>query len=723
MDMSKYVAIFVSEAQEHLQRVDELLLALERAPDDADAIAALFREAHSLKGMSASMGYEGMAEVAHRLEDFLDRCRHGRAQIGAGALELLFEGVDLLRQAVNEISERGAPTVNVASFLQKLSAPGRPAQAGGTPGHSRLAELLAGIPSEALARRGPTYAVQVEIAADAPMPAARAYIALKKLEGLGAVLASLPTLEQVQAGDFDGSLSVLLASDRTPGAIHREVSNWPDVANVLLEMLEGEGAAPRQPLSPTLDLKMGARLDGEPRPGSVADAPRRDGPARPATLPESPAPAAAAVGAGAAPAARGEAQPSLPARVEGQPVPAGRGPEHPSPRGRGDQMVRVDTRLLDQLLDQVGELITAKGSLLEEGRGTASPSLREIIRQVERLVGSLQRHALKLRMMHFEAIADRFPRAVRDLAHKSGKEVDFRLVGKEIELDRSILDHLGDPLIHILRNAVDHGIEPPEEREHLGKPRAGSLTLRAAKEGESVFLQIEDDGRGMDPDHLRRVAVGKGLLTAEQAAALSDAEALELITRPGFSTADRVTDVSGQGVGMDVVKTTIEGLHGSLLTESVPGGGSTFTLKLPMSLAVISVLLVRVGAERYAIPMYQVGTTIEVGEGDIQRAQGQEVVGVDGELIPLRRLARALGCPPHGARARKDGAGERAAPLYAVLTEVRGRDVGMVVDEILGVRDVLVKPLGKALRGLRGFAGLTILGDGSVVLILDVNGL
>ncbi|HEY7675507.1 MAG TPA: chemotaxis protein CheA [Candidatus Methylomirabilis sp.] len=705
--MSKYLAIFVSESQEHLQQMDTLLLALERAPDDAGAIAALFREAHSMKGMSASMGYEGVAGVAHRLEDFLDQCRQGRARIGGEALELLFEGVDILRQAVHEIRERGAPAVDVTPFLQKLAASRRPAPAAAEEGEGRdrLVEFLAGAPAQAFAGGGPAFALLVDLAPDAPMPAARAYITLRKLEELGTILASRPTLDQVQAGEFEGSLAVLLGSDRTPGAIHREVSGWPDVANVLVEALDGGGPAARPPTSRAADREVLSVAGDEPGPGPV------EGPAPPGGGPAVPAPAPAETLPAPSPRTEPAARAAAPA-----------GP--PAAVGRAEQpMVRVDTRLLDQLLDHVGELITAKGSLLEESRDATSSGLREAVGQVERLVGSLQRQALKLRMIPFEAIADRFPRAVRDLAHKGGKEVDFRLVGKEIEMDRSILDHLGDPLIHILRNAVDHGIEAPEERERLGKPRAGSLTLRAAKEGESVFLQLEDDGRGMDPEHLRRAAVGKGLLTAEQAAALSEAEALELITRPGFSTADRVTDVSGRGVGMDVVKTTIEALHGSLLIESVPGEGSTFTLKLPLSLAVISVLLVRVSSERYAIPMYQVGTTIEVGEGDIQRAQGQEVVGLDGELVPLLRLGRALGCPSNGEPARPDGAGDRASPLYAVLTEVRGRDVGMVVDEILGVRDVLVKPLGKALRGLRGFAGLTILGDGSVVLILDVNGL
>jgi len=354
----------------------------------------------------------------------------------------------------------------------------------------------------------------------------------------------------------------------------------------------------------------------------------------------------------------------------------------------------VDTRLLDQLVDQVGELITVKGSLLEETRGGASPGLREAVQRVERLVGSLQRQALKLRMMPFEMIADRFPRAVRDLARKESKEVEFRLEGREIELDRSILDHLSDPLLHLLRNAVDHGIEPPEERAHLGKTRAGTLTLRVAREGESIYLQIADDGRGMDPAHLRRAAVRRGVLTAEQAADLSDEEALELITRPGFSTADQVTDVSGRGVGMDVVKTVIEGLHGSLLIASAPGEGTTFTLRLPVSLAVISALLVRVGPERYAIPMYQVGTTIEVLEEEIQRAQGQEVAGIGGEFFHADVFEMAAAYLYHIARNHPFVDGNKRMGVAATL------DFLYLNDEIvLGPFSAVLPPLDRIPAG------------------------
>jgi len=374
-------------------------------------------------------------------------------------------------------------------------------------------------------------------------------------------------------------------------------------------------------------------------------------------------------------------------------------------------MVRVDTRLLDDLMDQVGELVTAKGSLLEETQAIPSRALHENVGRLDTLVKSLQQQAMKLRMMPLELITDRFPRAVRDLARKRGKELHFDILGKEIELDRAILEELPDPLLHIFRNSIDHGVEPPEERVRNGKAPTGTIRLEASKERESVLIRVSDDGRGMDPALLRRLALERGVITQEQHDSLSDGEVLYLITVPGFSTAKEVTDVSGRGVGMDVVRNAVESLRGSLAIESVLGQGSTFTLKLPLTLAVVAVLLVEVGSERYALPVSYVEEILELESEEIQRSQGQEMVARDGMLLPLVRLRRILGCPEE----------ESSARLLLVLCEMRGRLVGLAVDRLVGYREVVVKSLGKALKSLRGFAGVTILGDGSTVLILDIN--
>lgn len=672
MDMSKYTKLFVSESQDHLQKMDGFLLALERDAGDRAAIDSLFREAHSLKGMSASMGFEELAKVSHKMEDFLDRFREGKGTLARAAIDLLFEGVDLLRTAVAQISQAQPPSLDAGPFLAKMSsellapreAPGAPAGPFGAMGAD--AETVEQAALWAGERGLRLYAVQIDIARDAPLPSARAYVTLKRMGDFGEVVRSNPSLEDLQVGRFSGSLAFLLASPRPRAELERALAAFPDVAQV---RVEGAGPEPRAtPAQPLEPAEVGRR---EPEPSLAPAAP---GPA------PSPAPAAAPA--------------------------AGRAP-------RTGTMIRVEARLLDDLMDQVGELVTAKGSLVEHGQASGVRPLRESIGRIEQLVAGLQQQAMQLRMMPLELIADRFPRAVRDLARRGGKEVNFEIVGKEIELDRAILEELPDPLLHIFRNAIDHGIERPEDRVRSGKSPAGTLRLEAFKEKEGVVIRIMDDGRGMDPAVLRGMALERGLITREQHDALSDEEALALITIPGFSTATAVSDLSGRGVGMDVVRTTVESLRGALLIESLPGEGTVFTLKLPLTLAVVSVLLVRVGDERYAIPVSHVEQTLQVAPHEIQRSQGQEVVAREGVLVPLLRLDRALG-------ARRAGPAD-GGPLHAILAEIRGRLVGVVVDGILGYRDAVVKPLGKALRGLRGFAGVTILGDGTMVLIIDLN--
>jgi two-component system chemotaxis sensor kinase CheA len=374
-------------------------------------------------------------------------------------------------------------------------------------------------------------------------------------------------------------------------------------------------------------------------------------------------------------------------------------------------MMRVDTRLLDNLMDRVGELITANGSLLEVSHAIDSPGLHESAGRVDGLIKALQQQAMKLRMMPLEMIADRFPRAVRDLARKRGKEVQFEVLGKETELDRAILEELPDPILHILRNAIDHGIEPAEERVRKGKSPVGTIRLEAMKERESVLIRVSDDGRGIDPAVLRRVAVERGVVSRDEADTLPDSQVMMLITLPGFSTAKEVTDVSGRGVGMDVVRGAVESLRGGLFIESTLDRGTTFTLRLPLTLVVVAVLLVAIGDERYALPVSTVEQILEIRPEEIQRAQGQEMIARDGALLPLVQLRQLLGDPPVVSGDIR----------LVVLCEMRSRSIGLVVDRFIGYREVVVKPLDKSLKGTKGFAGVTILGDGSTVLILDLN--
>jgi two-component system chemotaxis sensor kinase CheA len=621
--------------------------------------------------MSASMGYEALAKVSHRMEDYLDRFRGGKGALERQGVDMLFEGVDLLRRAVEEIAAGQAPSLVADPYVAKVATllTTGPGPAGSAP--TDRAEVAAA-QQRAEAKGLALIAAEIQIAPDAPLPSARAYITLRRTRDLGELIRSVPSMDQVQAGEFSGSLSILLGTSRSTAEIQAVLASLPDVASVIVRPVEA-GEAGTHPQPPPRE---------QPPPTPGGDVP-----------------------AEALPPGRVLMEPQAPA----VPPPAPGGPVAPAVRTAA--MVRVDTRLLDDLMDQVGELVTAKGSLLEETQAIPSRALHENVGRLDTLVKGLQQQAMKLRMMPLELIADRFPRAVRDLARKRGKELHFEILGKEIELDRAILEELPDPLLHIFRNSIDHGIEPPEERVRNGKPPTGTIRLEASKERESVFIRVSDDGRGMDPALLRQVALERGVITREQHDSLSDSEVLYLITVPGFSTAKEVTDVSGRGVGMDVVRNAVESLRGSLAIESVRGQGSIFTLKLPLTLAVVAVLLVEVGGERYALPVSYVEEILEVESEEIQRSQGQEMVARDGVLLPLVRLGRILGCPEE----------ESSPRLLLVLCEMRGRLVGLAVDRLVGYREVVVKSLGKALKTLRGFAGVTILGDGSTVLILDIN--
>lgn len=677
MDMSKYVKMYVSESQDRLQRMDGLLLALEQGGGDRAAIDTLFREAHSIKGMSASMSYDELAKIAHRMEDYLDKFRGGKGDLERRGVDLLFEGVDLLRRAVEEIADGHPPSLGADAYVAKMAALILAEPEAAPP--PIQATTKAAPPSQAPG--GSRFAVDLQIAADAPLPSARAYITLRRVRDLGELIGSAPSMDQVQAGKFSGSLSMLIATSRSAAEVQAFLASLPDVASVVVRPAEVEPAVPEPPSPPRPEPH---QAETAPAPGSgTQTAASATPPSPPAPAPPTPAPAPAA-----------------------PPSPTSAGP----PR-RSATMMRVDTRLLDDLMDQVGELVTANGGLVERSQTIESPAIHESVGRVESLVKGLQQQAMKLRMMPLELIADRFPRAVRDLARKRGKELNFEIVGKEIELDRAILEELPDPILHILRNCIDHGIEPPEERVRNGKPPAGTVRLEASKERESVIIRVSDDGRGIDPTVLRRVALERGVITREQHDTLPDSEVINLITLPGFSTAREVSDVSGRGVGMDVVRSAVESLRGSLLIDSVVGKGSTISMKLPLTLAVVAVLLIEVGGERYAIPVSSVEQALEIQPAAIQRSQGQEMIARDGALIPLLSLGRMLGCSevPGGSS------------NLVVLCEIRGRLAGLVVDRFIGYREVVVKSLGKALKGLRGFAGVTILGDGSTVLILDLN--
>jgi two-component system chemotaxis sensor kinase CheA len=678
MDMSKYLKLFISESTEHLQKMDNLLLELERSPQERSLVDNLFREAHSMKGMSGSMGFAQISNVSHRLEDFLDKLRKGTLSVRKEVVDLLFEGFDLLRSSIEEVRTKGISVSDHSAFIKRLAdyvqegtdaravAPSpvaAPSVSSPTPVPGPSTSKSPSTPAAEAAEEDDVqqaqrwawdkglnlFSITVKVAREAPMPSARSLVIYKRAGGLGEILHMSPSMEDLQGGNFTGSLSMLLASVKPSSEIQGAIMAQPEIESVTIKDVTGkEGAGGKLEIQPVPEA-------GKITPSSFA----------------------------------------VPLQM------------------KKSTMVRVDTRLLDDLIDMVGELVTAKGSLIDDSSSLLPVQLRKDIDHVDSLVSGLYQLAIRLRMMPLDLVVERFPRAIRDLARSKGKEVQFEIVGKEVELDRAILEELPDPLLHIFRNSIDHGIESPEERADKGKPPVGRIRMEAMRERERILIKIADDGRGIDPAQIKRVALEKGIISREVYGSLSDEEALYLITAPGFSTAGVVSDVSGRGVGMDVVKSVVESLGGSLAIESQRDVGTTISLKLPLTLAIIQVLLVGAGQERYAIPLSQIYRTFEFMPSEIQNSQGQEWIAGEEGLIPLFRLASLVGAPN-----RKE---EPNGPVLGIFVERRGRMNGMVVDELLGYREAVVKPLKGLLRKIKGFSGATIMGDGSMTLIVDLN--
>jgi len=606
MDMSKYREMFLTETREHIGTMGRLLVTLERSPTDREGIDALFRSAHSIKGMAASMGYERTAELAHHLEDLLDGFRKGGA-VPAAACDRLLAGVDLLEGLLEDIAGGGGER-EVETFL---ASGGAGESVLPVPSPAAAVAVPAGEPGE------PGLQVTVDLAADAFAPAARALLLLREIAPLGALLESRPSEEELRAGAAVHRLEIFLQSTEPAERIEAVLGAVADVEKVVVA----------------------GRVRQEPRP---------------------------------------------PRRTE------------------GGRTVRVRTELLDRFINLTGELITNRFMLQEAFREERWSDARDALGQLRRLVGDLHHDVLQVRMMPLESITGRLPRLVRDLCRKTGKRVELRLSGTEVELDRAILEELSDPLVHMLRNAVDHGIE---ER--------GEVSVRAWREKDLVLLEVSDDGRGIDPAAIRCKAAEKGLLSHAQASALPDRDVLQLICHPGFSTAPAVTETSGRGVGMDVVKAAVESLGGILDIDSEPGRGTRFLLKLPLSVAIIQVLLVECAGQTIGVPITRVLRTLEVTRCDILAAGRRRLVVFDEERIPLLSLPRMLGLPARPAR----------ASVPVVVAEGRRRKVGLVVDRLVGQREAFVKTLSFPLDRLGGLSGATVLGDGSVIFIVDPRAL
>ncbi len=612
MDMAKYHGMFLTEAREHLNNMSRLLLEVEKAPGDREGIDSLFREAHSIKGMAASMGYDTTARLAHHLEDLMDGFRKG-GSITPEAIDRMLAGTDLLEGLLADLTA-GIPERDVEAFLAAGPvAPAPPAPASSSPAEPAAAPPEAAAPEAEGLLVVEALQVAITLADDAPAPAARALLVLRELLRCGTLQSTSPSETELKRGGPVSGLSAWLETELPRAEVEARLRAMPDVVQVSF---------------------------GEDRRKETVALRREEGP----------------------------------------------------------RTVRVRTEILDRFINLTGELITSRYMLQGAARQGRLRDVKSGLDQLARLVTDLHHQVLQVRMMPLESITGRLPRVARDLARKTGKEVNLCIEGSEVELDRAILEELADPLVHMVRNAIDHGIDT-----------RGTVTVRAWREKDLVLIEVADDGRGMDPAMIRHKLLEKRLISATQLKAMRDRDLLQWVCHPGFSTAAVVTETSGRGVGMDVVKSAVESLGGVLDIESGPGIGTRFLLRLPLSVAIIQVLLVECAGHTVAIPITRVLRTLEVPREEIRSSGRQLVIPLGEDLVPLLSLRKILGLPP----------GAYDAGVQMVITELRGRRIGLVVDRLSGQREVFVKSLDFPLNQIAGINGAAILGDGSIVFLLD----
>lgn len=650
--------LFLDETGEHLDTLETELLDLERDGADPDLVARVFRAAHTIKGASATAGLGGMAHITHVMETLFDKMRAGTLEPTIDVMTPILTAVDLLREMLGAVEARNMPEEPPHELLQAMEQ----AASGGLVPVQRA-------PAAGAVSGGPvgSMMVQVNLTPDSMMPAVRALQVLLALESQGDVLASQPTQAEIESEQVGQTIVVWLDTDRDVETVRAALDGVPDVLEIQIEQAEE------------------TEPDEAPVPSATSP-----------SAPQQAKPAEAAPGADR----RGA----------------------PAPRSE-DRTIRVDVSVLDDLMNLVGELVIDRGRLaglgqtLAERAGTqdVGEELGRVTGHLTRVTGMLQEAVLRARMLPIERVFRKFPRMVRDLTHQMGKQIEFSMSGEDTELDRSVMEMIGDPLMHLVRNALDHGLENPQDRIKAGKSPVGSLRLMAAHEENHVVIRVQDDGRGIDANRIKESAVRKGLLTPERARELSEQDAYQLLFSSGFSTAEQVTDVSGRGVGLDVVRRNIEQFGGRIEVESRVGMGTTFRLLLPLTLATIRALLVQVDNETLALPLSTVAETLRVAPEEITSIKGRWVTRVRGRVVPMLWLEQFVKPGYRPSRGTE--------PVLAVLVMHQGDLVGLVVDGLLGEQEVVVKGIGSFFGQVRGVSGATILGDGSLSLIVDIGGL
>ncbi len=682
MDMSQYLGAFLDEAGDNLKHLDDLILAVEKDQADMDNIAEIFRSAHTLKGMSSTMGFDRMASLTHAMEDMLDSVRRGTYSLKAKDIDLLFRSLDTLQSMVDSIrngnGDGSVETEDLVSAMRNApkekQAAEKKAEEAPSPGEKKefSAQELQWI-SEATGLGLNVYEVRVSLSPDCLLKAARAYMVVSRLDEMGDIIKTVPPVEALENEEFDHEFIVYTATSRSLEQVREAVARVSEVVGA--------------------DVREVSRESGVPQAAPEA-----------VEAPEEKAP----------PAGAGREEKPHPSGGSTSPAP-GQPQKKSEAAKKASQTVRVDIGRLDKLMNLVGELVIGRARIERLVQEAHLREFDEPLSQLGRISGDIQELVTKLRMVPVSFIFERFPRLVRDLSKTLGKEIELVMEGQETELDRTVIDEIGDPMVHIIRNSIDHGVEIPAERKKAGKPEKGLIKIAAYQEGSGVIIEVTDDGKGIDASKVRAKALANGTITEEESAAMSDEEVVNLIFLPGFSMAEKITDVSGRGVGMDAVKTKVESLGGQFDVSTEVGVGTRVFVRLPLTLAIVLALLIKVGDETYALPLENVEETILVKKENVKTVHGTPATLLRGDVLTLCNLAEMLGTSRNG---------EETSDEYPVVVVKTGKTrIGFIVDELIGQQDIVIKSLGRFLSKIRGIAGATILGDGNVALILDVAGL
>jgi len=698
MDVSQYLEIFIDETKEHLQNLNDLLLVLEKEPEDKATINEIFRAAHSLKGMAGTMGYKRMQNLTHNMENVFSEIRNDKMKVTASLVDTLFQCLDALESYLNNIQESSdegtedneaiikllndflATEGNMPEESQPAKESQAPAQqAAQTADNSgsgdlakykniQLADFEQHAINEAKKKGMKAYGFTVYLDPNCILKAARAFLVFKGIEEVGEVIKSEPSTQDIEDEKFEFDFSFFVVSTESLDKILSVIKNVSEVKDAVGgELEEVKVEEPVQATSTTTPAETGTP----------------------------------------------EKETQTPAKTEEKKAASAK-----TGKAVANRSVRVDIDKLDTLMNLVSELIIAKNGLVSinnsSGENTVSgrQNFNEQIEYLERVTTSLHESVMNVRMVPIETVVNRFPRMIRDLSKKLDKKMELYMTGEETELDRTVIDEIGDPLMHLLRNSADHGLEHADVRAQRGKPEVGTIFLNAYQDGNNVVIEVGDDGNGIDVEKVRNKAIEKGTITSEQAEAMTDKDIIDLLFRPSFSTSEKITDVSGRGVGLDVVKSKIEALGGDVEVKTKLGEGSTFIVRLPLTLAIIQALMVKLGDEQYAISLGSIETLEDITKDDIKFVNSKEVIHLRDKVIPIIRLGKLLDV---------ESSSEDSENMTVVIVRKGDKRAGIVVDSLIGQMEIVIKSLGSYINVNKMISGATILGDGDIALIIDVN--